>query len=130
MTSFFTYTNSPQHDEIDIEFRGSDTNFMWTNFFFNGNFTNHEAQFYLGFDAAEDFHRYKFVWSASEIKWYVDGQWKRTAMHSASDPLPIFPGKIMVNLWSARATATWLGAFTYPGTPVYAEYDWIRYKQP
>ena len=135
MTSFFTYTNttenppSPQHDEIDIEFRGMNTQFMWTNFFFAGNYTNHEVQIPLGFDAADDFHRYKFVWTASEIKWYVDGVLKRTETHAVNDPLPIYPGKIMVNLWSGNSYSNnWLGTFTYLGTPIYAEYDWIRYK--
>lgn len=136
MTSFFTYTGPDetpptQHDEIDIEFRGMDTQVMWTNFFFAGNYTNHEAQIPLGFDAADDFHRYKFVWTASEIKWYVDGVLKRTETHAGNDPLPIYPGKIMVNLWSGRPTATWLyvnNMYTPQNTPIYAEYDWIRYK--
>jgi endo-1,3-1,4-beta-glycanase ExoK len=137
MTSFFTYTNttenppSPQHDEIDIEFRGMNTQVMWTNFFFNGDDTNHEVQIPLGFDAADDFHRYKFVWAANKIEWYVDGILKRTAVDLGSDPLPIYPGKIMVNLWSGRPTATWLylnAQYTPQNTPIYAYYDWIRYK--
>ena len=135
MTSFFTYTSpdenppSPQHDEIDIEFRGMDTSKMWTNFFYAGVYNpNHEQAIPLGFDAADDFHRYKFVWTASEIKWYVDGVLKRTVPHAGNDPLPIHSGKIMVNLWSGNSNSPWLGTFTYPGTPIYAEYDWIRYK--
>lgn len=134
MTSFFTYTGpnetpATQHDEIDIEFRGVDTTNMWTNFFYNGIDTGHEGPIALGFDAADEFHRYKFVWTASEIKWYVDGVLKRTVTHSTTDPLPITNGKIMVNLWSGRSNAnSWLGPFTYPSTPIDAEYDWIRYK--
>jgi beta-glucanase (GH16 family) len=133
MTSFFTYTNTPQHDEIDIEFRGMNTQVMWTNFFFNGNFTNHEVQIPLGFDAADDFHRYKFVWAANKIEWYVDGILKRMAVDPGGDPLPLYQGKIMVNLWSGRPNATWLylnAQYTPQNTPVYAYYDWIRYKSP
>lgn len=135
MSSFFTYTGpfetpATRHDEIDIEFRGSTTNVMWTNFFFNGDDTNHEQEIPLTFDAADDFHRYKFVWTASQIDWYVDGVWKRTA-DSTNYQLPSYPGKIMVNLWSGNANSNgWLGTFDPSKIPVYAEYDWIRYKQP
>jgi licheninase len=133
MTSFFTYTGpfetpSTQHDEIDIEFRGLDTNFMWTNFFFNHSAAGHEAAIPLGFDAAYGFHRYKFVWTQNTIEWFADGVSKRTVNHSASDPLPLFPSKIMMNLWSGQDTEnSWFGDFTYQG-PVQAEYDWIKYS--
>ena len=131
MTSFFTYTGQPstQHNEIDIEFRGQNTAELWTNFYCDDSDQGHESTVTLGFDAADDFHRYKFVWTPSEVKWYVDGQYVPTP-NSGSNPCtsPTVPGKIMVNLWSGNSNAPWLGPFTYPGTPIYAEYDWIRYK--
>jgi hypothetical protein len=142
MTSFFTYTGpkeGTQHNEIDIEFRGQDTTELWTNFYCDDADQGHEESVPLGFDAAEDFHRYKFVWSPSDVKWYVDGEYKPTT--NAPTPPPMVPpntctsptvlGKIMVNLWSGRPTATWLylnAQYTPQNTPIYAEYDWIRYK--
>lgn len=132
MTSFFTYTGPyeptpTQHDEIDIEFRGLDTNYLWTNFFFNGNSTGHESAIPLNFDASLGFHRYKFVWTQNTIEWFVDGVSKRTVNHSSSDPLPITPGKIMMNLWSGQDTEnSWFGDFVYQG-PVEAEYDWVKH---
>jgi hypothetical protein len=135
MTSFFTYTGqsetpSTQHNEIDIEFRGQDTTKLWTNFYCDDTDHGHESTVTLGFDAADDFHRYKFVWTPSDVKWYVDGQYVATP-NSGSNPCtsPTVPGKIMVNLWSGNSNSnSWLGIFTYSGTPIYAEYDWIRYK--
>jgi endo-1,3-1,4-beta-glycanase ExoK len=135
MSSFFTYTGqfempSTQHNEIDIEFRGQDTTKLWTNFYCDDTDPGHESTVTLGFDAADDFHRYKFVWAPSEVKWYVDGQYVPTP-NSGSNPCasPTVPGKIMVNLWSGNLNSnSWLGTFSPSQIPVYAEYDWIRYK--
>jgi beta-glucanase (GH16 family) len=33
----------------------------------------------------------------------------------------------MMNLWAGKGVDDWVGEFVYPGTPIYAEYDWIRY---
>jgi hypothetical protein len=134
MTSFFTYTGQSetpptQHNEIDIEFRGQDTAKLWTNFYCDDTDSGHESTVTLGFDAADDFHRYKFVWTPSEVKWYVDGEEVPTP-NSGSNPCtsPTVPGRIMVNLWSGNSNSSgWLGTFSSP-LPVYAEYDWIRYK--
>lgn len=133
MSSFFTYTGpqetpSTQHDEIDIEFRGMNTNIMWANFFYNGNFTGHEEPIQLGFDAADGFHRYKFVWNSNYIKWYVDGVERHTATPAMHGPMPTTPSRIMANLWCSRPNITWLGTLNSQSLPVFAEYDWIRYK--
>jgi hypothetical protein len=135
MTSFFTYTGlkeGTQHNEIDIEFRGKDTTELWTNFYCNdADLIGHESRVTLGFDAAEDFHRYKFVWTPSSVKWYVDGKEVLTPNSGNSCTSPTVAGKILVNLWSGDASSkTWLGTFDPSKIPVYAEYDWIRYKQP
>jgi licheninase len=135
MTSFFTYTGlfetpSTQHNEIDIEFRGQNTGELWTNFYCDDTDPGHESTVTLGFDAADDFHRYRFVWTPSEVKWYVDGQYVPTP-NSGSNPCtsPTVPGKIMANLWSGNSNSSgWLGTFSPAQIPVYAEYDWIRYK--
>lgn len=138
MTSFFTYIDPTEnslgrHDEIDIEFRGKDTTKMWTNFFSdypNTATTNHEQAIQLNFDAAEEFHRYKFVWTPAGVKWYVDGQEVFTG-YPANSPWPTISGKIMMNLWCGNSNSdTWLDHFSPSQIPVTAEYDWVRYKQP
>ena len=35
--------------------------------------------------------------------------------------------KIMMNLWPGTGVDSWLNAFTYPGVPLYAEYDWVSF---
>jgi beta-glucanase (GH16 family) len=129
MTSFFTYTgppDTPQHHEIDVEFRGQNTWEMWTNFFYDN--TDHAQAIQLGFDAAEDFHRYKFVWTQNDIKWYVDGVEKHPEYSTNYPGWPTLPGKIMVNLWGGNSISdNWLGDFCAAQIPVTADYDWIRW---
>jgi beta-glucanase (GH16 family) len=127
VTSLFTYTGPSDgnpHDEIDIEILGKDTTKVQFNYYVNG-VGGHETVIDLGFDAAGGFHTYAFQWSDSYIQWYVDGILK----HSVSGgSLPVTPGRIMANLWAVDATASgWAGSFSYPGSPVTAKYDWIRY---
>lgn len=129
VTAFFTYTgpsNGTQHHEIDIEILGKDTTKMQTNYFVNG-VGGHEQLIPLGFDAAAGYHNYAFVWTASKIEWYVDDVLVHTESAGAGQPLPSLPGRIMANMWAGTGVDSWLGPFTYPGTPLYAKYDWIQY---
>jgi beta-glucanase (GH16 family) len=129
VTSLFTYTGPSDgnpHDEIDIEFLGRDTTMMEVNYYVNG-VGGHEAQIALGFDAADAFHVYAFEWSPTAIHWFVDDVLVHTETN-ASGPLPSTPGHVMVNLWPGIGVDAWLGPFVYPGSPIYADYDWIRYE--
>ena len=155
MTTFFTYTGqddgtfdgvNPWHDEIDVEIlsrlpdaqldsneapcQPTDT-VMQTNYFVKG-VGGHEHKVCLPFDASAAEHTYRFVWSNSEIKWYVDPNinpnpvWTETRV--GNDPWPTQPGRIYVNLWSGSCSAgPWLGPFIYPGTSIYAEYNSIQH---
>ena len=73
ISSFFTYTNQPVWDEIDIEFLGKDMTRVQFNYYTNG-VGGHEFYFDLGFDASEDFHEYAFDWQRDSITWYIDGK--------------------------------------------------------
>jgi beta-glucanase (GH16 family) len=129
VTSFFTYSGPSdglQHDEIDIEILGKDTTKMQINYFVN-NVGGHEVMIDLGFDASTSYHNYAIVWSANSIKWYVDDSMVYMVSATSCTPLPTVPGRIMVNLWAGTGVDGWLGPFTYPGTPIYAQYDWIQY---
>lgn len=122
VTSLFTYNANP-HDEIDIEILGKDTTQVQFNYFVNG-VGGHESVVALGFDAAAARHTYTIEWKPGGINWYVDGVLKHSA---ATAPLPSAPGQIMVNLWPAIGVDAWTGAFFYPGSPIKAYYDFIRY---
>lgn len=158
VTTFFTHTgqyddtfdgNSPWHDEIDIEILGRPPNsqpypqgtpcqatdtVMQTNYFVKGG-GFHEHKVCLNFDPSAAYHTYRFVWTANEIKWYVDPApinpipvWTETRDVVNDEPWPTQPGRIYVNLWSGSPTANnWLGPFTYPGTPIYAEFNSIQH---
>jgi beta-glucanase (GH16 family) len=122
-TTLFTYTGSPW-DEIDIEIFGKDPTKMQTNYFTNG-VGGKETIINLGFDASAGFHVYAFEWTATAIRWYVDGVLVHTETGSRG-PLPTHPGQIMVNFWPGIGVDGWLGPFNY-SSPLYAQYNYIRY---
>lgn len=126
VSSFFIYTgpsdNNPW-DEIDIEFLGKDTTIMQVNYFTNGQ-GNHEFIYNLGFDASEDFHTYGFEWLPDSITWYVDGK----PIHTATENIPVTPGKVMMNVWPGIGVDAWLNPFD-GNVPLTAEYDWFRITQ-
>lgn len=126
VSSFFTYTgpsdNNPW-DEIDIEFLGKDTTKVQFNYFTNGK-GNHEKVLSLGFDAAEDFHTYAFLWEQNAITWYVDG----VEVHKASLNIPKTPSKIMMNVWPGTGVDGWLNAYD-GNTPISAEYKYFLYDE-
>ena len=126
VSSFFIYTgpsdNNPW-DEIDIEFLGKDTTKIQFNYFTNGQ-GNHEFVYDLGFDASEEFHTYAFEWLPDSITWYVDGQ----PVHTATENIPVTPGKVMMNVWPGIGVDEWLNPFD-GNVPLTAEYDWFRITQ-
>ena len=47
-------------------------------------------------------------------------------MRTATENLPVTPGKIMMNAWNGIGVDSWLKAFD--GTvPLTAEYEWARF---
>jgi len=127
VTGFFVYSDTP-HDEIDFEILGKNTWQVQLNYFVNG-VGGHEETIDLGFDAAADYHTYTFRWSSSSIRWYVDGTLVHAVTASVGTPLPTTPGKIYVNLWNGIGVESWLDAFSYPGTPIWAGFDRIQFVQ-
>ena len=130
VTSLFIFYATPPNydnqDEIDIEILGQDPTEVRVNYFKNGA-GGHEVVIDLGFDASQGFHTYGFEWSPSAIKWYVDDMLVHIE-DGANGPLPTTPGQLMMNLWPCAGDCIpWCGGFTYPGAPVTAQYDWVRY---
>jgi beta-glucanase (GH16 family) len=139
VTSLFTFAGpydnggNGKHNEIDIEFLGYDTTKFQANFWTNDDtYTRgHEHTIYLGFDASQALHNYGFKWTSTGITWYVDGAAVYSVASTVGDPTPKVTDslhKIMMNVWPVDSTASaWAGTFVYPGTPLVAQYDWVRY---
>ena len=123
ISSFFTYTNRGGWDEIDIEFLGKDTTGIQLNYYTNG-VGGHEFWYELGFDGADDFHEYAFLWLADSITWYVDGK----AVYRATDSIPTRPTQIMMNVWNCSGADDWSGKFNPNALPATAQYQWIGYS--
>jgi beta-glucanase (GH16 family) len=125
--SLFTYTGPSDNqpwDEVDIEILGKDTTKMQTNYYTNG-IGGHETLINLGFDSSVAFHTYAFEWTATSIKWFVDGVLVHTE-NGSRGPLPTHRSKLMMNLWPGIGVDDWLGPFTYTG-PLADQVDWVRY---
>lgn len=124
VSSFFTYTGPSEEnpwDEIDIEILGKNSTQVQFNYYTNG-VGGHEYIHDLGFDSSEDFHTYAFLWEENKITWYVDGE----EIYSATENLPVTPGRIMMNAWNGIGVDSWLSK--YDGTtPLTAEYKWVRF---
>ncbi len=127
VSSLFTYTGPSDgngHHEVDIEILGADPTRVHMNYFVDGQ-GQHEHSVALGFDASEEFHTYAFEWRYDSILWFVDD----ALVHVVNTgPLPSTAGRIMMNLWPVDASAQdWAGQFNYPGQPLQASYDWVRF---
>jgi hypothetical protein len=78
----------------------------------------------LSFNPTTGFHRYGFLWTATSIEWYADGQ----PIFGYTDPpttqIPCSkPGYIMMNTWTGRPT--WGGG--PPTSTATSVYDWVKY---
>ena len=150
-SSFFLYTRDDEHNiewnEVDIEFITKDMgdgrglrSIPQFNFFIDNAGEGHEFLYTdLKFDASTEFHVYGIEYAADHISWYVDGKKVYTATgcekdghNHAQGSLPRHNMQIMVNFWPGRNTSgtnitDWLGEFHYTA-PLYAEYDYIKFK--
>jgi beta-glucanase (GH16 family) len=139
VSSFFIFAGphdnggNGQHNEIDVEFLGKDTERVQLNFWTNDDdyLNGHERMVDLGFDAADAFHRYGFKWTAEGISWFVDGEPVHFVDDAETDPTPKADEslqKIMMNVWPVDETAAdWAGMFYYPDAPLYGHYEWVRH---
>jgi endo-1,3-1,4-beta-glycanase ExoK len=115
VTAFFTFTGAwfgDPHDEIDIEFLGTDTTKIHFNYFRNGK-TNQPAVFDLPFDAAAAPHLYAFEWRPDGITWFVDGV-PYYATRPGDPGIPQTAGKVMISTWTGKEiTQGWHGKPTF-----------------
>jgi hypothetical protein len=103
VTAFFTFTGAwfgEPHDEVDIEFLGSDTTKIHFNYFRNGKSIK-PATFDLPFDAASKPHLYAFEWRPDGITWFVDGV-ALYATEAGDAAIPVTAGKVMFSAWTGK----------------------------
>ncbi len=111
VTGVFLHRNSPRQ-EIDIEFLGKDTTKVLLNVYYNpgGEGARFEYGYRgtpvlidLGFDASEDFHRYRVEWYPATIRWFVDNRLVHARYNWEPSPIPHLPMQFHVNLWPSRS---------------------------
>lgn len=107
LTALFLYRANPWQ-EIDMEFIGRDTTKILLNVFYNpGNdgdlynfgYRGTPVLIDLGFDAADDFHRYAFEWESQEIRWFVDEKLIHVRRAGRPTPIPQLPMRFYLNVW-------------------------------
>jgi GR25 family glycosyltransferase involved in LPS biosynthesis len=111
VTAFFLHRSSPWQ-EIDLEFLGRDTTRILVNVYFNpgeagtdSNYGNRgtPVMIDLGFDAAEDFHRYAIEWEPHEIRWFVDNELVHVRAAWEPTPVPNLPMQLHCSIWPPRS---------------------------
>jgi hypothetical protein len=143
VTSFFTFAGpyddggNGLHNEIDVEFLGRSfeegRREVQFNFFTNDDSyaSRNEHIHSLDFDPEAGFNRYGFKWTSEGITWYVNGEEVYKVDDTPDNPTPKASEslqKVMMNLWPVDETAeAWAGSFEYPGAPLEAAYQWVRF---
>ena len=111
ITGMFLHRNSPRQ-EIDIEFLGIDTTKLLVNVYYNPGgdgakfdygYRGTPALIDLGFDAADDFHRYSIEWSSTSIRWFIDGRLLHERANWEPTPIPHLPMQLYINVWPSRS---------------------------
>jgi beta-glucanase (GH16 family) len=77
----------------------------------------------LAFDPSADFHVYTIEWTPSAARFSIDAQplhtWDTEIAHLK------LPMNLLLTIW-ASAAVDWAGPIDPSGTPVAAEYDWVK----
>lgn len=111
VTGIFLHRNGP-HQEIDIEFLGKDTTKMLINVFYNPGIEGSKLEYgyrgtpaliELGFDAADEFHKYEIEWHPHAICWRIDGEIVHERILWDPTPIPDLPMEFNLNLWYSRS---------------------------
>lgn len=109
-------------DEIDWEFLGGNGTAVQTNFFGKGvnNYT-WQNDFEVSGGTLADFHNYTIDWTNETLKWYIDGDLKRTLTPEEANntySYPQTPMRLFLGPWAggdpdnAQGTIEWAGGET------------------
>lgn len=133
VTAFFLYRFDPWQ-EIDMEFLGNDTTKLLLNVFYNPGeegdkynygFRGTPVVVELGFDAAEDFHRYAVEWDPDEIRWFVDDRLLHRRRAGRPTPIPHLPMRFHLNLWPTCSEEL-AGPFNASALPAKAKFRSLK----
>ncbi|KAK3809613.1 MAG: concanavalin A-like lectin/glucanase domain-containing protein [Linnemannia gamsii] len=138
--SSFILISPTSGDEIDFEVVGKDPSDMQTNFYYRvkpGNKVDysHGVHVNVGLDTSLDFHTYRLDWTPTEMKWWFDGELKRTTLASeVVGSFPDTPMRIAFGIWDgghgSKGTAEWAGENTSYEPNETREYqfaiDWVK----
>ncbi|KAF9921541.1 hypothetical protein FBU30_008392 [Linnemannia zychae] len=127
-------------DEIDFEVVGKEPHNMQTNFYYKvqpGNKVDYSHGLYIdvGNDTSLDYHTYRLDWTPTEMKWWFDGEVKRTTLASeVVGSFPDTPMRIAFGIWDgghgSKGTAEWAGENTSYEPNDTREYqlsiDWVK----
>lgn len=103
VTAFFTYTGESfgdPHDEIDIEFLGTDTTRIHFNYFRHGK-RGASATFDLPFDASRSDRLYAFEWRPDGITWFVENEPIYSTLPGDTQ-IPVAAGKVVFSAWTGK----------------------------
>lgn len=110
ITAMFLYRYDPWQ-EVDLEFFGKDTSKVMVNVYYNPHDEKSRSNegvhgtpvvIDLGFDAADDFHKYAIEWDPEEVRWFVDDQLIHVRRSKTPSPLPDLPMKCFFNVWPPK----------------------------
>ncbi|EFX02830.1 glycoside hydrolase family 16 [Grosmannia clavigera kw1407] len=96
-------------DEIDMEWLGTDTTEVQTNYFGKGEtITYNRGQFDAAANNQGEFITYDIDWTADRIEWSVSGTVVRTLLHADADTgqYPQTPMQVKFGAWAGGDTAT------------------------
>jgi hypothetical protein len=133
ISAFFLHRRDPWQ-EIDVEFLGRDTTRVLFNVYFN---PGEDGALYnygyrgtpvlvdLGFDAADDFHRYAIEWDVDELRFFVDDVLVHRRRAGRPTPIPHLPMRLHLNLW-ANCSEDLVGAIDRAALPAVATFREVR----
>ena len=124
VSAFHNYSHNSSNQGIHLTFPGNRSEMVLTNFVVGASTRNDQnVERWL---APNEMHDYAIEWSPGSLRWYVDGDLVREVIGNGAVNLPSEPSKLHLHIWNA-AIPDWLGSFTYPGTPVTLEVDWVAF---
>lgn len=110
------YLQSDDLDEIDLEWIGSDTTEVQTNYFSKGNTTTYtRGQFHGVYEPQLEFHNYTIDWTENALTFYLDGEVLRVIESDDPSGYPQSPMYVVTGIWAggdpgnAAGTIEWAG---------------------
>lgn len=106
--------------EIDImEMLGNDPHTIYTTLHWHDYNDDHQC-YYSGDDYSRDFHTYSIIWTASAVRWFIDGQ----QVCDATEGVPTLPMYLLIDTavgggWPGNPDAT-------TPFPQFLDIDYVR----